>query len=41
MDNIILTKVASTFKDNYQKYNITVIDKESFDMSLEHVKEDI
>ena len=41
MDNIILTKVASTFKDNYQKYNITVIDKDSFDMSLEHVKEDI
>ena len=41
MDNIILTKVASAFKDNYQKYNITIIDKDSIDMSLEHVKEDI
>ena len=41
MNNIILTKVASAFKDNYQKYNIPIIDKDSFDMSLEHVKEDI
>ena len=41
MDNIILTKVASAFKDNYQKYNIPIIDKDSLDMSLEHVKEDI
>ena len=41
MDNIILTKVASAFKDNYQKYNILIIDKDSLDMSLEHVKEDI
>ena len=41
MDNIILTKVASAFKDNYQKYNIPIIDKDSLDISLEHVKEDI
>ena len=24
MSNITLTKVASTFKDNYQKYNIPI-----------------
>ena len=41
MSNITLTKVASAFKDNYQKYNILIIDKDSLDMSLEHVKEDI
>ena len=41
MDNITLTKVASTYKDNYQKYIIPIIDKDSLDMSLEHVKEDI
>ena len=41
MDNIILTNVASAFKDNYQKYNIPIIDKNSLDISLEHVKEDI
>ena len=41
MDNIILTKVASAFNDNYQKYNIPIIDKDSLDISLEHVKEDI
>ena len=41
MDNIILTTVASAFKDNYQKYNIPIIDKDSLDISLEHVKEDI
>ena len=41
MDNIILTKVASAFKDNYQKNNIPIIDKDSLDISLEHVKEDI
>ena len=39
--DIILTKVASVFKDNYQKYNIPIIDKDSLDISLEHVKEDI
>ena len=41
MDNITLTKVASAFKDNYQKYNTPIIDKDSLDISLEHVKEDI
>ena len=41
MDNIILTKVSSAYKDNYQKYDIPIIDKDSLDMSLEHVKEDI
>ena len=41
MDNIILTKVASAFKDNYQRYNIPIIDKDSLDISLENVKEDI
>ena len=41
MDNITLTKVASTYKDNYQKYNIPIINKDSLDISLEHVKEDI
>ena len=41
MDNIILTKVASAFKDNYQKYNIPIIDKDFLDKSLEHVKKDI
>ena len=40
MDNIILTKVASAFKDNYQKYNIPIINKDSLDISLEHVKKD-
>ena len=41
MDNITLTKVASAFKDNYQKYSIPIIDKDSVVMSLDHVKEDI
>ena len=41
MDNILLTKVTSSFKDNYQKYNIPIINKDSLDISLEHVKEDI
>ena len=41
MDNIILTQVASAFKDNYQKYYIPIIDKNSLDMSLEYVKGDI
>ena len=41
MDSITLTKVASTYKDNYHKYSIPIIDKYSLDMSLEHVKEDI
>ena len=41
MDNITLTKVASAFKDNYQKYNIPIINKDFLDTSLEHVKKDI
>ena len=41
MDNATLTNVASAFKDNYQKYNIPIIDNDSLDTSLEHVKEDI
>ena len=41
MDNITLTKVASAFKDNYQKYNIPIIDKDFLDISLEHIKKDI
>ena len=41
MSSITLTKVASAFKDNYQKYNIPIIDKDFLDISLEHVKKDI
>ena len=41
MDNTTLTKVASAFKDNYQNYNIPIIDKDFLDKSLEHVKKDI
>ena len=41
MNNITLIKVASAFKDNYQKCNIPVIDKDFLDKSLEHVKKDI
>ena len=41
MDNITLTKVASAFKENYQKYNIPITDKDFLDISLEHVKKDI
>ena len=41
MDNTTLIKVASAFKDNYQKYNIPIIDKDFLDKSLEHVKKDI
>ena len=41
MDNITLTKVASAFKDNYQKYNIPIINKDFLDKSLEHAKKDI
>ena len=41
MSNITQTKVASAFKDNYQKYNIPIIDKDFLDISLEHVKKDI
>ena len=41
MSNVTLTKVASAFKDNYQKYNIPIINKDFLDISLEHVKKDI
>ena len=41
MDNITLTKLASAFKDNYQKYSIPIIDKDFLDISLEHVEKDI
>ena len=41
MGNITLTKVASAFKDNYQKYNIPIIDKDFLDKLLEHIKKDI
>ena len=41
MSNITLTKVASVYKDNYQKYNIPIIDKGILGKSLEHVKKDI
>ena len=41
MSNITLKKVASAFKDNYQKYNIPIINKDFLDISLEHVKKDI
>ena len=41
MDSITLTKVASAFKDNYQKYNIPIINKDFLDVSFEHFKNDI
>ena len=41
MSHITLTKVASAFKDNYQKYNIPIINKYFLNISLEHVKKDI
>ena len=41
MSNITLTKVASAYKDNYQKYNISIINKDFLDISLEHFKKDI
>ena len=45
MENTILTKVASAFKDNYQKYSIPIIDNlldDNFlDKSLNHAKKDI
>ena len=41
MSSITLTKVASAFRGNYQKYNIPIIDKDFLNISLEHVKKDI
>ena len=38
MSNITFTKVASAYKDNYQKHNIPITDKNFLDISLEHVK---
>ena len=45
MENTTLKKVASAFKDNYQKYSIPIIDNpldDNFlDKSLDHAKKDI
>ena len=45
MENIILTKVSSAFKDNYQKYSISIIDNlldDNFlNKSLDRAKKDI
>ena len=45
MENTILTKVASAFKDNYRKYSIPIIDNPLDDnfsyKSLDHAKKDI
>ena len=45
MENTILTKVASAFKDNYQKYSIPIIDNpldhHFLDKSLDRAKKDI
>ena len=41
MSNITFTKVASSFKDNYRRYNIPIINKDFLDISLEYVKKDI
>ena len=38
MNNITLKKVSSAFRDNYQKYRIPIINKESIDKSLEAAK---
>ena len=40
MANTTLTKVASAFKDNYQKYSIPILDDNFLDKSLDHVKTD-
>ena len=45
MENTILTKVASAFKDDYRKYSIPIIDNPLDDnfsyKSLDHAKKDI
>ena len=41
MSNIAVTKVASAYKHNYQKYNKPIINKDFLNISLEHVKKDI
>ena len=38
MNNITLKKVSSAFRDNYQKYRIPIINKESTYKSLEVFK---
>ena len=38
MSTITLTKVASAFRDNYQKYRIPSINRRSLDISLEYTK---
>ena len=38
MNSIIFKKVSSAFRDNYQKYGIPIINKESIDKSLEAAK---
>ena len=38
MNNITLKKVSSAFGDNYQKYRIPIINKESMNKSLEAVQ---
>ena len=38
MNNITLKKVSSAFRDNYQKYCIPIINKESINNSLEAAK---
>ena len=44
MENIVLTKVASSFKDNYQKYSIPILDNPLDDnflyKSLDYAKKD-
>ena len=41
MSSIILKKIVSAQKDNYQKYSIPIIDKDFLDKLLEHIKKDI
>ena len=38
MNSITLKKVCSAFRDNYKKYRIPIINKESIDNSLEAAK---
>ena len=38
MNSITLKKVSFAFRDNYQKYRIPIINKESIDKSLEAAK---
>ena len=38
MNNITLKKISAAFRDNYQKYRIPIINKESINKSLEAAK---